>query len=158
MATISSELCAFYRYEAIHVFTPFRELNQFNVSEITYMVNRTRFLDNGRGIVQYSKDLRDSNNLYHWVMRENLFARNRGGGLDLALPYVWQYNENYTHTVHFDSNRVFENRDFGLTVGGHFARVYIVNNTIADTKTETKGVSMRSLMDTAVECYDHFLF
>ena len=36
--------------------------------------------------------------------------------------------------------------------------VEFVNNTIADTKTETKGVSMRSLMDTAVECYDHFLF
>ena len=35
--------------------------------------------------------------------------------------------------------------------------VEFVNNTIADTQTETKGVSMRSLIDTAVECYDHFL-
>ena len=86
--------------ESIYVFTPFRELNQFNISEITFMINRTKFLDNGRGIYQYSKDLRDSNNLYHWVLRENLFERNTGGGLDVSLPYVWQYNENYTHTVH----------------------------------------------------------
>ena len=42
------------------------------------MINRTSFLDNGRGIFQYSKDLRDSNNLYHWVLRENLFQRNTG--------------------------------------------------------------------------------
>ena len=41
--------------EAFHVFTPFRELNQFNISDITYMINRTKFLDNGGGIFQYSK-------------------------------------------------------------------------------------------------------
>ena len=69
---------SYNRREAFHVFTPFRELNQFNISEITYMINRTAFLDNGRGIFQYSKDLRDSNNLYHWVLRENLFQRNTG--------------------------------------------------------------------------------
>ena len=69
--------------EAFHVFTPFRELNQFNISEITYMINRTAFLDNGRGIFQYSKDLRDSNNLYHWVLRENIFQRNTGKNLEL---------------------------------------------------------------------------
>jgi hypothetical protein len=102
--------------ESIYVFTPFRELNQFNISEITFMINRTKFLDNGRGIYQYSKDLRDSNNLYHWVLRENLFERNTGGGLDVALPYVWQYNENYTHTVHIDSNHFANNNDFVLEI------------------------------------------
>jgi hypothetical protein len=67
------------------------------------MFNKTKFLDNGRGIFQYSKDLRDSNNLYHWVLRENTFERNLGEGLDIMLPYVWQYNENFTHTVHMVS-------------------------------------------------------
>ena len=118
--------------ESIYVFTPFRELNQFNISEITFMINRTRFLDNGRGIYQYSKDLRDSNNLYHWVLRENIFERNTGGGLDVSLPYVWQYNENFTHTVHIDSNHFANNNDFGLAIKGHFARVYVVNNTLFD--------------------------
>ena len=67
------------------------------------MINKTKFYDNGRGIYQYSKDLRDSNNLYHWVLRENTFERNMGEGMDIMLPYVWQYNENFTHTVHLVS-------------------------------------------------------
>ncbi len=133
------------RREAFHVFTPFRELNQFNISEITYMINHTRFLDNGRGIFQYSKDLRDSNNLYHWVLRENLFERNSGGGMDISLPYVWQYNENYTHTVHFDSNRAFNNKDFGITVSGHFARVYVVNNTMFDNFCHEGLLALRGM-------------
>ena len=90
-------------HEAFYAFTPLRELNQFNISEITYMINKTKIYDNGRGIFQYSKDLRDSNNLYHWVLRENTFERNMGEGLDIMLPYVWQYNENFTHTVHLVS-------------------------------------------------------
>jgi hypothetical protein len=120
------------REEAFHVFTPFRELNQFNISTITYMINRTRITDNGRGIYQFSRDLRDSNNLFHWVLRENVFERNAGGGMDVSLPYVWQYNENFTHSVHIDSNEMKNNVNFGLTVRGHFARVYVVNNTITD--------------------------
>ena len=79
---------SYNRREAFHVFTPFRELNQFNISEITYMINRTSFLDNGRGIFQYSKDLRDSNNLYHWVLRENLFQRNTGTCMNYN-NYTW---------------------------------------------------------------------
>ena len=79
--------------EAMFVFTPFRELNQFNISEIRYMINRTRFAENKGGIFQYSKDLRDSNNIYHWVLRENRFENNKGGGFDVNLPYVWQYDE-----------------------------------------------------------------
>ena len=122
--------------EAMYIFTPFRELNQFNISEIRYMINRTRFADNNGGIYQYSKDLRDSNNIFHWVLRENKFERNNGGGLDVSLPYVWQYNENFTHTVHIDSNHFQNNKGFGLTVGGHFARVYFVNNTLLENNCQ----------------------
>ena len=124
--------------ESIYVFTPFRELNQFNISEITFMINRTRFLDNGRGIYQYSKDLRDSNNLYHWVLRENVFERNSGGGMDISLPYVWQYNENFTHTVHIgkwksekfvktNSNSSLISRKFCLC---KFLRIFSVNPNV----------------------------
>ena len=118
--------------EAMFIFTPFRELNQFNISEIRYMINNTVFANNEGGIYQYSKDLRDSNNIFHWVLRENTFKNNRGGGLDVSLPYVLQYNENFTHTVHVDSNNFQNNRDFGISVGGHFSRVYFVNNTLLE--------------------------
>ena len=138
--------------KAIFVFTPFRELNQFNVSEITYMINRTRFMDNEEGIFQYSKDLRDSNNIYHWVLRENIFEGNQGGGLDVALPYVWHYNENYTHTVHIDSNDFTRNNDFGLHISGHFSRVYIINNTVTDNTCQ-EGLLSLSGMEKEVTIY-----
>ena len=131
--------------EAIYIFTPFRELNQFNVSEITYMINRTVFTDNEGGIFQYSRDLRDSNNIYHWVLRENKFDMNREGGLDIALPYVWQYNENHTHTVHIDSNSFHKNKRFGLHIRGHFARVYIFNNTVTENSCEEGLISMSGM-------------
>ncbi|CAB4069302.1 Protein bark beetle [Lepeophtheirus salmonis] len=133
------------REEAFYVFTPFRELNQFNISETTYMINRTKFFDNGRGIFQYSKDLRDSNNLYHWVLRENIFENNVGGGFDVALPYVWQYNENYTHTVHIDSNIIRKNQGFDIHIRGHFARVYVVNNTIVENVCHQGILALRGM-------------
>ncbi len=131
--------------KAFFAFTPFRELNQFNVSEITYMFNRTKFTDNEEGIYQYSKDLRDSNNIYHWVLRENIFEGNQGVGLDVALPYVWHYNENYTHTVHIDSNIFSGNNEFGLHVSGHFARVYIVNNSLSDNICQDGLISLSGM-------------
>ena len=69
----------------------------------------------------------------------------QGGGMDVALPYVWQYNENYTHTVHIDSNRMTDNRDFGITIRGHFARVYIVNNTITDNFCHDGLLAMKGM-------------
>ena len=65
--------------------------------------------------------------------------------MDVALPYVWQYNENYTHTVHIDSNRMSDNRDFGITIRGHFARVYIVNNTITDNFCHEGLLAMKGM-------------
>ena len=86
------------------------------------------------------------------------FVSNLGEGFDIMLPYVWQYNENFTHTVHMvsysvliilkylsfnieltkqtiflvlqDSNYMAHNRHFGLVLRGHSACVYIVNKTI----------------------------
>ena len=131
--------------EAMFIFTPFRELNQFNISEIRYMINRTTFSDNSGGIFQYSKDLRDSNNIFHWVLRENKFDRNKGGGFEVSLPYVWQYNENFTHTVHIDSNNFQNNKNFGISIGGHFSRVYIVNNTLLENDCQDGLISLQGM-------------
>ena len=77
--------------------------------------------------------------------------------MDVALPYVWQYNENYTHTVHIDSNRMSDNRDFGITIRGHFARVYIVNNTITDNFCHEGLLAMKG-MEKEVTGYNHRCF
>lgn len=46
---------SFNQEEAIHAFTPFREIYSSNVSEITFMINSTTITDNRKVIVQYSK-------------------------------------------------------------------------------------------------------
>jgi hypothetical protein len=79
--------------EAIFVHAPFRDVGRQPLAEIRYMINYTSFEENERAIVQSSRDLRDSNNLFHWILQNNTMKNNRNGGLDLRLPYVWQYNE-----------------------------------------------------------------
>lgn len=47
---------------------------------------------------------------------------NGGGGMVLALPYVWQYTENFTHTLYINSSSFINNAQFQFVVDGHFAR------------------------------------
>lgn len=64
---------------------------------------------------------------------------NGGGGVSLALPFVWQYNENFTHTVFVNESRFVDNADFEFTVSGHFARVNI-SGTRFERNVCSKGV------------------
>lgn len=47
---------------------------------------------------------------------------NGGGGVVLALPYVWQYTENFTHSLYVNASSFLNNAQFQFTVDGHFAR------------------------------------
>ena len=47
---------------------------------------------------------------------------NGGGGIVLALPYVWQYTENFTHILYINSSSFINNAQFQFVVDGHFAR------------------------------------
>ncbi|CAG7731022.1 unnamed protein product, partial [Allacma fusca] len=117
---------SFNEGEAIHVYTPHREIYSSNISEITFMINSSMIYENSRVIVQYSKDLRSSNNLYHWVLRDNIIERNKEGGFQVSLPYVWQYNENHTHSIHFENITFRGNENFETLVSGHFSKVTVV--------------------------------
>ncbi|KAK4322844.1 hypothetical protein Pmani_006428 [Petrolisthes manimaculis] len=112
------------QHQAMYVLSPFRtRLDNDNIAEITFMLNGTTIRGNGRGIDQYSWDIRESNNLFHWVLEDTLMESNGGGGLVLALPYVWQYTENYTHTLYVNASIFRDNAQFQFTVDGHFARI-----------------------------------
>ena len=78
------------------------------------------------------RDLRSSNNLFHWNLFDNSVERNLAGGLELSLPYVWQYNENFTHSVTLYNNTWRNNHQFALTVGGHFARFNLTHSVFED--------------------------
>lgn len=57
------------RHEAIFVHAPFWDVHVSNISEVTIHLNNSLVTSNGRGIRQYSKDLRSSNNLFHYVVQ-----------------------------------------------------------------------------------------
>lgn len=75
-------------------------------------------------ILCFHRDLRGSNNLFHWLLKDNSIERNKRGGFSVSLPYVWQYNENFTHSVVLLNNTWRNNNNFSVVVGGHFARYY----------------------------------
>ena len=87
-----------------------------------------------------------SNNLFHWVLHNNTISSNRRGGIELSLPYVWQYNENFTHSVYISANSLTGNDDFRLSLGGHFSRLLVSGNTIRDN-TAGRGVIAVSGME-----------
>lgn len=131
--------------EAIYVLSPYWNVYQSNISEITIHVNKSLIVDNGRGISQFSRDMRQSNNLFHWVLQDNTIERNQGGGFEVSLPYVWQYNENFTHSLYFDNNTWQSNVQFGFVIDGHFARFNMTKNRFENNRCKTGLISIRGM-------------
>ncbi|KAF2901827.1 hypothetical protein ILUMI_04359, partial [Ignelater luminosus] len=140
------------KYEAIYVHSPHWDLHRSNISEITFMINNSLITDNGKGIFHFSRDMRFSNNLFHYVMQDDTIERNNAGGFEINLPYVWQYNENFTHSVYMNNNTWRGNRDFGIVIDGHFALVNITRSLFADNQCKMgllsiKGMEKKMLID-----------
>lgn len=131
--------------EAILVHTPFRDVGRHPLAEIKYMINYTTIAENQKAVVQSSRDLRDSNNLFHWILQNVTMRNNQAGGFDVRLPYVWQYNENYTHTVYVNQSHFHANRQFGMVIGGHFARVNFTDNILEDNEGQPGLLSFRGM-------------
>lgn len=80
----------------------------------------------------FCRDIRESNNLFHWVLEDTVMEGNGGGGMVLALPYVWQYTENFTHTVYVNASTFRDNAQFQFTIDGHFARINMTFSKFMD--------------------------
>ncbi|XP_072396976.1 protein bark beetle isoform X1 [Diabrotica undecimpunctata] len=132
-------------YEAVFVHSPNWDLHKSNLSEITLMFNKSLIMDNGKGVFQFSRDMRSSNNLFHYVFQDNTIESNKAGGFDVALPYVWQYNENFTHSVFMDNNTWINNNNFEIVVDGHFAVVNITNNVFKENYCKTGLFALRGM-------------
>ncbi|XP_012253572.2 protein bark beetle isoform X3 [Athalia rosae] len=133
------------REQAIYVVAPHWNVFESNVSEISFHVNNTLITDNGKGILQFSRDLRHSNNLFHWLLQDNTIERNRAGGFDVTLPYVWKYNENFTHSLYFGNNTWRDNEQFGFIVDGHFANLNMTQNVFDNNRCKTGLMSIRGM-------------
>ncbi|KAG5895778.1 hypothetical protein JTB14_001625 [Gonioctena quinquepunctata] len=132
-------------HEAVFVHSPYWDLHMSNISEVTFMFNKSIIADNGKGVYQFSRDMRFSNNLFHYVFQDNTVERNKGGGIDVSLPYVWQYNENFTHSVYMDNNTWINNKNFEITIDGHFAIVNITNSAFRDNYCKTGLLAMKGM-------------
>ncbi|CAG9761945.1 unnamed protein product [Ceutorhynchus assimilis] len=131
--------------EAIFVHSPNWDLHKSNLSEITIMVNKSFIAENGRGFYQFSRDMRSSNNLFHYILQDNTIERNKGDGFSIALPYVWDYNENFTHSVYMDNNTFVNNRNFAIDIDGHFAEVNITSNVFKENKCQNGLLTIKGM-------------
>lgn len=131
--------------EAVFVHSPHWDLHRSNLSEITIMINNSLITDNGGGIFQFSRDMRSSNNIFHYILQDDTIERNQAGGFDVSLPYVWQYNENFTHTIYMDNNTWMSNRRFKFNIDGHFAIVNITTSRFNDNGCSNGLISLRGM-------------
>lgn len=132
-------------HEAIFVHSPNWDLHRSNLSQIVIMMNKSIIADNGRGFYQFSRDMRASNNLFHYVLQDNTIERNKGDGFNVALPYVWQYNENFTHFIFMDNNTFVNNRNFAFDIDGHFTEVNITSNVFKENKCRDGLLSVKGM-------------
>ncbi|KAG1658471.1 Protein bark beetle [Nymphon striatum] len=119
---------------ALYVNTPSLDPVQTTLAEINITISEVKARENKGIIIQNSRDSRNSNNLFHWKVNQSVFENNDDKGIKINLPYVWSYNENYTHTVNFTKNMFGSNNDFGLSITGHFARLHLLKNLFKHNK------------------------
>jgi hypothetical protein len=96
-------------------------------------------------MIQFSRDMRQSNNLFHWIVKDSTIERNQGGGFEIALPYVWQYNENFTHSIYMDNNTWQANELFAFVVDGHYASFNMSRNRFDGNRCKNGLISIRGM-------------
>lgn len=144
------------RREAMFVHSPHWDLHRSNISETVFMINKTLITDNGGGIYHFSRDMRASNNLFHYILQDDTIERNAADGFHVNLPYVWQYNENFTHSVYMNNNTWRNNKNFEIIVDGHFAIVNITRNLFSDNYCNQGLLSLRGMEKKMLINYNKF--
>lgn len=65
--------------------------------------------------------------------------------MEISLPYVWQYNENFTHSVYLGNDTWMRNKNFGVQISGHFAVVNITGNLFRENECLTGLIGFRGM-------------
>lgn len=103
-------------------------------SEIRYHLVGNKLRKSVDGIRQFSRDIRYTSNVYHWSINDTVFEQNKGGGINLVLPYFWPYDANLSHTVEIHNNSFFRNHQFEVAIGGHFVDMNMTRNTFRENR------------------------
>ncbi|XP_035215433.1 protein bark beetle-like, partial [Stegodyphus dumicola] len=147
---------SYSRSEAMFVWTPFWDPYIKNLAEINYTIINCTMLENSKVLLHYSRDIRNSNNLFHWTINNTLIENNAEGGIDIRLPYVWQYSENFTHSFAMHNCSLRRNRGFEFSISGHFARINISQN-IFENNICKKGILSFLGMEKELLIEDNFI-
>ena len=142
--------------EAIFVNSPFYDPLEVSLAEINFTLVDNQIKHNNKGIIQYSRDIRNSNNLFHWIMNRTEISENEGTALLIRLPYVWQYNENFTHSISIHDNTIHRNKNFEFKIDGHYARFNMTNNSFRDN-TCANGLITISGMEKEMRILDNVI-
>lgn len=81
---------------------------------------------------------------------------NGGGGVVLMLPYVWQYTENFTHSVYVNSSTFLDNAQFQFLVDGHFSRVNMSYSRFEKNICQQGLISLKG-MEKELFIYDNLI-
>ena len=87
-------------------------------------------------------------------MRDNIIDRNKEGGFQVSLSYVWQYNENHTHSVYFQNLTFIHNQNFETLISGHFSKVTVVDSIFENNNCK-HGVFTLSGMEKEIMIFNN---
>lgn len=144
--------------EAIFVDTPIYDPTDYSLAEINYTLINNKFTANNKGILHQDRNYRSSNNLFHWVLNGSSFENNENGGVIIRLPYVWKYNENFTHTVVIHNNSFRGNRNFEFVIDGYFARMNMSHNDFRDNFCRFGLVTIGGMEKRMLIEYNDFIY
>jgi len=114
-------------------------------SEIRYNILSNKFRRNKDGIRQFSRDIRYSYNVFHWSINDTLFEFNKGGGVNIVLPYYWRYDINVSHSMDVNNNVFSKNMQFEFIIDGHYAELNVTRNMFKENKCRNSLISIAGM-------------
>lgn len=114
-------------------------------SEITYNIIGNKIRRNKDGVTQFSRDIRHSNNVFHWSINDTNFEFNRGGGISIVLPYYWPYDANLSHTIELNNNSFIKNNQFEFTIDGHFVDLNMTKNVFKENRCRSGLMTIKGM-------------
>lgn len=101
------------------------------IGVIRYKMERTKFIDNGKGVIGDHNHVDFANNVWEWNITDCEFRNTAEGGFDIELPRVNDMLERKFHSVFVQESRFLNNPQFGFSVNGYYANVTILNNVLS---------------------------
>lgn len=142
--------------EAIYVNSLIYDPSYNLMSEINYTLVKNSFRNNRKAIVHESNNVGNSNNLFHWTVNSSEIENNSNGGIHLELPYCWQYNENYTHTINIHNNTLIKNQNFEFIIDGHFGKFNMSKNIFRENNCK-EGLATIAGMEKEMHIFDNLI-